>query len=150
VSAQDQTPRQRPLRILFVCLANLCRSPLAKVISETFYGGLIEADSAGVAPARGPVFPEMAAVVRERYGADLSGHQPRHVLEYPVAEYDHIIAMDSSIFLRLSEIPEIPVDRLSGWEVADPVGLGIAAYERAAIEIEENLARFMDLIGPDD
>jgi protein-tyrosine-phosphatase len=139
---------EKSVRILFVCLANLCRSPLAKVIAKTFYDGLIEADSAGVAPGTGPVFPDMAAVVLENYGVDLSDHRPRHVLDYPVAEYDYIIALDSSVFMRLSDMPQIPHDRLIGWEIPDPAGMGMAAYERAAILIEENLEKFLDEAEP--
>jgi len=136
------------VRILFVCHANLCRSPLAKVVAEAFHKGRIEADSAGIAPGQGPVFPEMASVARQFYDADVSGHRPRFVLDRPVAEYDFIIALDSSVFNRLSEMPEIPRDRLFGWEIADPVGSGIKAYERAARAIEESLEKFLDRIGP--
>lgn len=149
MNAENGTNLDSPIRILFVCLANLCRSPMAAVIARTFHEGVIEADSAGVAPAEGPVFPVMAAVVRDLYGADMSGHKPRHVLDRPVAEYDFIIAMDSSIFMRLSEMPQIPRDRLRGWEVPDPAGLGFEAYERTAELIEENLENFLDRIGPD-
>lgn len=147
MNTENGTDSDGPLRILFVCLANLCRSPMAAVIVKTFHNGAIAADSAGIVPAVGPVFPEMAAVVRELYGTDMSGHRPRHVLDFPVAKYDFIIAMDSSIFMRLSEMPEIPQDRLLGWEVADPAGLGFEAYERTAFLIEENLENFLDQIG---
>jgi protein-tyrosine-phosphatase len=149
MSAENGTNEDSPIRILFVCLANLCRSPMAVVIARTFHEGVIEADSAGVAPAEGPVFPVMAAVVRELYGADMSGHRPRHVLDRPVSEYDYIIAMDSAIFIRLSKMPEIPQDRLLGWEIADPAGLGYEAYEHTAELIEENLENFLDRIGSD-
>ncbi len=147
MNADDRIDPNAPLRVLFVCLANLCRSPMAAVIARTLHEGAIEADSAGVSPAAGPVFPEMAAVVRELYGSDMSRHRPRHVLEFPVEKYDYIIAMDSAVFMRLSEMPGIPHDRLLGWEVADPAGLGFEAYERTAFLIEEILDNFLDRIG---
>lgn len=146
MNAENGTDQGSPIRILFVCLANLCRSPMAEVIVKTLHDGVLEADSAGVSPASGPVFPEMAAVVRDLYGADMSRHRPRHVLEFPVAEYDYIIAMDSAVFMRLSELPQIPHDRLLGWEIADPAGLGFEAYEQAAFVIEENIDRLLDRI----
>jgi protein-tyrosine-phosphatase len=147
VNAENGTNHDSPIRVLFVCLANLCRSPMAVVIARALHDGVIEADSAGVAPAEGPVFPVMAAVVRDLYGADVTGHRARHVLDYPVSDYDVIIAMDSSIFMRLSGMPEIPRDRLRGWEIPDPAGLGRDAYEGTAALIEENLDRFLDRIG---
>jgi protein-tyrosine-phosphatase len=135
--------RTKPIKILFVCLANLCRSPMAEAIARVAYGGMIQADSAGIAPGTGPIFPETALILSEFYGVNLSGHKPRHILEFPVANYDYIIAMDSPVFMRLSEMKEIPKDKLFGWEVADPCGLGIEAYERAALQIEEDLEQFV-------
>jgi protein-tyrosine phosphatase len=133
----------KPIKILFVCLANLCRSPMAEVIARVVYGGMIEADSAGISPGTGPVFPETALVLTELYGVNLANHKPRHVLEFPAANYDYIIAMDSPVFMRMSEMKEIPKEKLYGWEIADPCGLGIEAYEQAAMCIEDALEQFI-------
>lgn len=133
----------KPTRILFVCLANMCRSPMARIIAREVGGDTIEADSAGVAPAMGPIFPDTRIYVRDLLGVDLVDHEPRHVLEYPVAHYDYIIAMDSSVFMTLTEMQEIPRDKLYGWDIPDPCGLGADAYERTAQAIEANLERFL-------
>ena len=138
--------RPKPIKILFVCLANLCRSPMAEAIARAVYGGMIEADSAGISPGTGPIFPETALILSEFYGVNLSGHRPRHILEFPVANYDYIIAMDSPVFMRLSEMKEVPKDKLYGWEIADPCGLGIEAYEQAAMRIEDALEQFVQTI----
>jgi protein-tyrosine-phosphatase len=130
-------------KILFVCLANLCRSPMAKVIAEKFYGSFLQADSAGIAPGQGPLFPETTYVLREFYGVKLPNHKPRHVLEFPLADYDYIIALDSGVFVRLSEMKDIPKDKLYGWEVPDPCGEGLEAYERTARRLEEEMDRFV-------
>jgi len=134
----------RPLKLLFVCLANLCRSPMAVVIAETVYGELIEAESAGIAPGQGPVFPETAFVLKEFYGAEIFGHRPRHVREFRVADFDGIIAMDSSVFIRLAEMKDIPIDKLYGWEIPDPCGLEVEAYVRTARLIEDNLEKLLE------
>ncbi len=116
---------------------------MAEAIARAAYGGMIQADSAGIVPSNGAVYPEAALVLSEFYGTNLTGHKPRHVLELPVASYDYIIAMDSPVYKRLSEMREIPKDKLHGWEVADPCCLGIAAYERTALQIEDDLERFV-------
>jgi len=134
---------EKPIKILFVCLANLCRSPMAKAIAEAVYGGMIEAESAGIMPATGPPFPETVIILREHYGADISAHKPRHVLEYPIADFDYIIALDTPVFIRLNEMKEIPREKLYGWEIADPCGLGMESYERTALRIEDELERFV-------
>jgi protein-tyrosine-phosphatase len=133
---------EKPTRILFVCLANMCRSPMARIIAREICGESIEADSAGVAPAMGPIFPDTRLYVRDLLGIDLVDHEPRHVLEFPVASYDYIIAMDSTVFMTLTEMNEIPQDKLYGWDIPDPCGLGADAYERTARAIETNLERF--------
>jgi protein-tyrosine-phosphatase len=133
----------KPIKILFVCSANLCRSPLAKIIAEKLYDGVIEAKSAGVSPTYCPVYEEAVCVAEKFYGADFSGHKPRHVLEYPLEEFDYIIAMDSSVHKALADMKPVPKDKIYVWEIADPCGYGIEAYERAAREIELELERFL-------
>lgn len=134
---------RKPIKILFVCAANLCRSPLAEIIAEKLSGGAIEAKSAGISPAYCPVYEEAACVAEKFYGADFSGHKPTHVLEYQLEEFDHIIAMDSSVHKALAEMKSVPKDKIVVWEIADPCGFGIEAYERAAREIEHELEIFL-------
>jgi len=132
-----------PVKILFVCLANLCRSPLAVALTRHRHAPAIEAQSAGVAPAAARMFPEALQVIRRITGQDMSGHVPRFVLDARPEEYDYIIAMDSSVFLRLSQMPQIPQDKLYGWEIADPAGYGVDAYEKTAAQIEDCLEQFL-------
>jgi len=133
---------EKPAKILFVCLANMCRSPMAKIMAREICGDSIEADSAGVAPAMRPIFPNTRNYVRDILGVDLVKHKPRHVLEFPVADYDYIIALDSCVFMTLTEMKEIPKDKLYGWDIPDPCGLGVDAYERTVQAIKTNLERF--------
>ncbi|MBM3311603.1 MAG: low molecular weight phosphatase family protein [Candidatus Aminicenantes bacterium] len=135
--------RDRPLKILFVCLANLCRSPLAEVIARSLHRGEVEPASAGVSPAAGPPFEEALQVVKKFYGADLRRHRPRHVLDYDLSAFDYLIALDSAVFMKLASMDEIPQDKLYGWEVADPCGLGLSAYESTARLIEREIETFL-------
>jgi protein-tyrosine-phosphatase len=140
----NETPSpDQPTRILFVCLANMCRSPMAEIIARALLGDGVQADSAGVAPAIGPIYEDTRAYVRSLLGVDLAGHEPRHVLEFPVGSYDYIIAMDSPVFMTLTEMRGIPTEKLYGWDIPDPCGLGEDAYRRAAQKIEDSLERFL-------
>ncbi len=132
-----------PIRILFVCLANLCRSPLAKVIAERSFGGGVKAESAGVAPSPARIPDEGIEMIRRLTGADASGHRPRFVLEYTLDNFDYIIGMDSSVFMRLSAMPQVPKDKLYGWEISDPCGLGMDAYENTVRQIAQYLDQFL-------
>lgn len=135
-------PDARPYKILFVCLANLCRSPLAEVIARSLYPGEIDPASAGISPGGAP-FEEAVDVIKRFYGVDVSRHRPRHVLDFPVGEFDFIIAMDSSIFMKLASMKEIPRDKLYGWEIDDPVDQGIYAYEATARKLEREIEKFL-------
>ncbi len=134
----------KPLKILFVCAANLCRSPLAEIIAAKFYREMLEAQSAGVSPAHCPVYKEAVCVAEKFYGADFSGHKPRHVLECSLAGFDYIIAMDSSVREALAEMMPVPQDKILTWEIADPCGYEAEVYERAAREIERELKGFVE------
>ena len=139
---RPRTP-EPPIRILFVCLANLCRSPLAQVIAETDRSAGVEAESAGIAPASGRMPPEGVEMIRRLSGRDASGHKPRFVLDFPLESFDYIIGLDSSVFMALSEMPAVPKDKLYGWEISDPCGRGLSAYGETARQIETCLEQFL-------
>jgi len=132
------------MKILFVCYANLCRSPLAEAISESEFSGRIEARSAGVAPAPGRPFEEAVDVARRFYKRNISRHRTRHVLDFSLQDFDYIIGMDSNVFIQLTAMPEIPKEKLFGWEIPDPAGLGVETYEKAARLIEQEIEHFLE------
>lgn len=132
------------MKVLFVCYANLCRSPLAETIALKRFGGRCEAESAGVDPAAGGPFEELLDVARRFYGADLSGHRPRFVLDCRPEAFDYIIALDSNVFIRLAGLPEIPAEKLFGWEIQDPAGFGVSTYEKVARRLETEIEKFIE------
>ena len=136
-------PPEPPIRILFVCLANLCRSPLAKAIAARCLGDGVAAESAGVAPLPSQIPDEGIELIRRLTGTDASGHRPRFVLDFPLDDFDYNIGMDSSVFMRLSAMPQVPKDKLYGWEISDPCGQGMDAYEETARQIEQYLEQFL-------
>ena len=68
------------------------------------------------------MFPEALQVIRQLTGQDLTTHRPRFVLDFRLEDFDYIIGMDSSVFMRLSAMPQVPKDKLYGWEIAIPAG----------------------------
>ncbi len=94
-----QTNHQ-PIRVLFVCLGNICRSPLAegvfrKLVDEAGLSAHFEIDSAGTGPwhVGEPADRRMQRTAR-RYGVDLSKHVARQLSEKDLAYYDYIFVMD--------------------------------------------------------
>jgi protein-tyrosine phosphatase len=94
------------LRILFVCLGNICRSPMAEAatraaLMEAGLDGRVELDSAGIGDwhVGNPPDHRMSTAARE-VGIDLTG-AARQVLADELERWDLILAMDRSNHTRL-------------------------------------------------
>ncbi len=87
------------LAILFVCLGNICRSPLAEAAfrREALRMGLdAEADSAGTGNWHiGEPPDERAQAVARRHGVDITDYRARQVREEDFRRFTHIIALDT-------------------------------------------------------
>lgn len=95
-SCAGSTEVARPLRILVVCTANICRSPVAEHYLHhhaSVLGLELEAASAGFLSAGEPASEAMAKVMRER-GVDLSAHRSRIVDAAMVEAVDLVVAME--------------------------------------------------------
>ncbi|MHB8896523.1 MAG: arsenate reductase/protein-tyrosine-phosphatase family protein [Candidatus Geothermincolia bacterium] len=107
MSPLDERARE-PFGILFVCLGNLCRSPMAEGIArdelEREYPGstsLIRFSSAGVAAIDGePATREAVRAMRER-GIDISRHRARRVTTSMVESSGLVLVMEERYGERL-------------------------------------------------
>lgn len=85
--------------VLFVCLGNICRSPLAEAAfrAEAERLGLdLEVDSAGTGDWHVGHPPDRrAAAVAARNGVDISHLRARRVSAEDFRRFDHIVALDS-------------------------------------------------------
>ncbi len=90
---------RKPIRVLFVCLGNICRSPAGenvfrKLVEDAGRGEEFEIDSAGTAdyhPGAGPD-PRMAATLRDR-GYPAEG-RARQIKPRDLEDFDLILTMD--------------------------------------------------------
>ncbi len=89
-----------PTRVLFVCLGNICRSPLAEgifrhLVDDAGLGDRIEVDSAGTGAWHAGEPPDARArAVAQKNGVALDGQRARKVEVDDFVEFDHVIAMD--------------------------------------------------------
>jgi len=134
--------------ILFVCHGNLCRSPMAVGIARKRFGNGMVAESAGIAPSGRAATEEAVLVMKAVYQIDISDHKPRGVAEVDLAAFDYVIAMDLSIYARLKESDRVPKEKLFGWDIEDPIGLGYQTYKQVAKKIEKRLEQFLENHGP--
>jgi protein-tyrosine phosphatase len=146
-------------RVLFVCLGNICRSPLAEAAfrREAERLGLeVEVDSAGTGDWHIGYPPDpRAAAVAARNGIDIGHLRARQVTAEDFRRFDHIVALDADNLRDLERLR--PVDaraRLSmlldhvegrqGQAVADPYYGDDSHFDAAWDEVgagAEGLAR---------
>ena len=87
-------------RVLFVCLGNICRSPLAEgvfahTVAQAGLSGSIDADSAGTAAYHVLEPPHRESQrVAQRYGVDISQLRGRQIARGDFETFDLILAMD--------------------------------------------------------
>jgi len=89
-------PAGGPLRVLFVCTANICRSAYAELVARSLVDdGSVEFASAGVHGWDAhPLDAEMAAVLPE--GVSAGGFASRRLTGAMVAEADLVLTMEAA------------------------------------------------------
>ena len=87
-------------KVLFVCLGNICRSPLAEAAfrKAAAQAGLdVHADSAGTADYHVGNPPDMRSVREaQRRGVDIANYRGRQLSADDFHEFDYILGMDAS------------------------------------------------------
>jgi protein-tyrosine phosphatase len=94
--------------VLFVCLGNICRSPLAEAALRMEAGRLqldLEVDSAGTGDWHAGHPPDPRAVaVAAKHGIDITHLRARQVRPEDFARFDHIVALDPDNLAGLRRI----------------------------------------------
>ncbi|MCP5397642.1 MAG: low molecular weight phosphotyrosine protein phosphatase [Sphingomonadaceae bacterium] len=91
--------------VLFVCLGNICRSPLAEAAfrHEAERAGLdVHADSAGTAAYHVGKPPDRRAVATAAYhGVDIGHYRARQIEPADYSRFTHIFALDEDNFANI-------------------------------------------------
>ncbi len=142
------------MKILFVCMANICRSPIAhglflSLIREQHLDEAIEIDSAGTHSWRHGNPPDISSQkTAKKHGIDLSKLQARRIVKEDYDYYDYIVAMDksnlSNMLIECKEENRYKLkllleyaDNTSLTEVPDPYGEEIDGFETVYGLIEQ-------------
>jgi protein-tyrosine phosphatase len=103
---------QEKVRVLFVCMGNICRSPTAEgvfrdLVSQLDLHSKIESDSAGThAYHIGEQPDRRAQLAAKERGIDLSDLRARHVSLTDYETFDYILAMDNDNYnILISQSP---------------------------------------------
>lgn len=87
-----------PVKILMVCLGNICRSPLAEgILQSKLPAEKFVVDSAGTGDWHAGQGPDKRSVLTAKNrGLDISCQKARQIKQSDFTEFDHIFVMDSS------------------------------------------------------
>ncbi|OGI40087.1 MAG: phosphotyrosine protein phosphatase [Candidatus Muproteobacteria bacterium RBG_16_62_13] len=143
---------QTAIRVLFVCMGNICRSPTAegvfrKQVEAAGLAGQIEIDSAGTHAYHVGEPPDARAQAAARLrGVDLSLLRGRQAVAEDIRRFDYVLAMDEDNQENLLSIcpggledkVELFMEYASGHprEVPDPYFGGAAGFDRVLDMIE--------------
>jgi len=142
------------IRVLFVCLGNICRSPTAegvfrKLVREASLEGHIEVDSAGThAYHIGEPPDERAQLACARRNIDISQLSGRQAVALDMETFDYVLAMDRDNLEHLLSIcpPKLEsrihlfmefAPNRKEQEVPDPYFGGAGGFDRVLDMVEE-------------
>jgi protein-tyrosine phosphatase len=146
--------------IMFVCLGNICRSPLAEgifrqVVAQAGAAERFEIDSAGTGAwhVGSPPDPRSVDVAR-RHGIDLTGQRARRLGEGDFARFDLLLGMDrSNVETMKATAPAGYAQRVhlfgayatgQSFEVPDPYYDREDGFERVYLMLREASDRLVD------
>ncbi|ANF49298.1 protein-tyrosine-phosphatase [Chryseobacterium glaciei] len=87
------------MKILMVCLGNICRSPLAEGIMKTKLPENFFVDSAGTISMHEGEHPDKRAVkTAENHGVDISRQKSRPIVSSDFETFDKIYCMDHRVY----------------------------------------------------
>ena len=111
------------MNLLFVCIKNSSRSPMAEALLKMSAKRGVKVCSAGIKPGK-EVNKEAIKAMRE-VGYDLSGHKCRHISCFSGVKFDYVAKMD---------VPDlgdmVTAKWIVDWDIPDPAHGGIAEYRK--------------------
>ncbi len=152
-------------KVLFVCTANLCRSPMAEGVFRSLaeragVADAFEIASAGTSDAfvGRPPTPEAIDVAASR-GYDISAIRSRQIVTDDIVRFDYPLAMDSRHLVEMRWLaPRTLVGKPQMFlsfappmgivDVSDPMGGPKAGFERALSLIEAGCKGLLERLAP--
>jgi protein-tyrosine-phosphatase len=143
--------------VVFICSANLCRSPMAQAIfaAETARRGLtIAVTSAGIRDFDGAIADADARRICEQHGTPMPKTVATHLSNVDLSQATRVFAMEERHVGTLLEETRLSREQISlmgefdlrqrGAEIADPMGQDLAAFELCYVRLRDCIVHYLD------
>jgi len=146
---------------LFVCMGNICRSPLAEgifghVVGEAGLTGHFTIDSAGTGGWHEGEPPDRRSIATAKsHGINISGQRARRIRPRDFSDFDLILAMDRDNVAALKMIapPEANIHLFgdaalgTGEDIPDPYYGGPEGFELVYTRLLVGCSRLLETLG---
>jgi arsenate reductase len=123
------------LTILFICIGNSCRSPMAESIARALGGGMVDSRSAGISPL-GWVSEQTIETLRA-LGYPADGLSSKGLDEIDLEDVDIVLSLLGE--RGLDYLPRGNGARREAWDITDPFGEDDEIYLEVARELERRI-----------
>jgi protein-tyrosine-phosphatase len=128
----------KKLRVLFVCIGNACRSPMAEAIAKREAADVLEASSAGLYPL-GEI-PDETQETLSRNGYSAEGLSSKPITNRIWNEADLVINLSG----RIRDIAFDDPAKVEDWDVADPYGANPGFYQTILEQLQQRIRLLAD------
>jgi arsenate reductase len=138
MTESEQPPRQehsQKLGVLFVCIGNSCRSPMAESIAIRDAADLFESSSAGLSPLG--VVQKLTLETLQRNGYPTDALYSKPILNEAWTAADLVINMSG--YHKPRAFPPADWHKIEDWDVEDPYGSAPEDYQRVFEDIRTRI-----------
>ncbi len=122
--------------ILFVCIGNSCRSPMAEGYALKYGAGRFKIRSAGT-NALGHIQPSTIQVMKED-GIDITDQESSSLSLFEYVKFDYVVFMGSEVYSN-----NVHGRNIRTWNIADPYGEDLDSYRRIRDNIKDKVKIFL-------
>jgi arsenate reductase len=138
MSAANQTTSQKgktKRRVLFICIGNSCRSPMAESIARRDSSQVFDCSSAGLTPLGIVQKQTLDTLAGNGYPVENLVSNAINTAEWAAAD----VVINMSGYSKQRVFPRSEWDKVEDWKVEDPYGCDPVTYQRIFDDIRTRI-----------
>ena len=129
-------------KVVFVCIGNMCRSPIAEGFARANGSDVVTACSAGIHPT-GQISHDAIHVMEEKE-IDISDLRSTGINDAPLGAIDIVVSMTG--FPAREYLPLTFHGNVLDWQIDDPIGRSLSMFRRVRDEIDAKVEGLLEEI----